>query len=1044
MVLSYKDLQRKLKIQRDLGNIRKNFRLNQRKDVLEARLNRVKNRKARVIQRNRVLLNRYKFKDGKPKKIRLGNYFTLKNLIEEMPRPRDKNAILQVGDFHYMITEKTAPKLLSAFGTNQDEIYLNQVDLNEYGGSDVILFQKLLTDPNAPVSLLYESKGKKRKQEGAFFPYTHNIDIDLSRYQIFNEVKSENYNENCFIYALKMSGLTDSVVDTIKSYCKSDHIPQKYFKQFANEHDLCIEVKRLQSCGKIRINKYGNGSTKINLGLLAEHYFLIEPVNITKYAITNYDDVRHLEDWNVYTKEGERIRKRDRSCIDSFEVVRTLLNCKDKRLTVIDNCLEIMKSPAHIHVDDKFTTLNYDVESNTNLVEYKEKETKHDHVVYFDFETTTDGHFHVPYLISYTQGDLIKSSRNKYDFLESLEDNTLCYAHNLGYDFRFLVPCLYKHKIIQKSASKVIHLTGVYYKRNKEKINLAFKCSYAMTDSRLSLFPEIFGFTGIKKEILPYNVYTQASVLKEKIKVSDALKYIEDCDKDEFLHNLDEWSVRDGDYFDHMMYSQLYCEQDVRVTKRGFEQFRDMIMEITGLDIYNHLTLASVADEFFKKEGCYDGCYELTGIPRRFIQKCVRGGRTMTRKNEMINVKGKFSDFDGVSLYPSAIERLGGFLLGVPKVVTNTNYDDLKTKTSYFVEVNITNVGKYRDFPLINRKMENGVIQYDNDIRGTIYLDKIGLEDLIEFQDVEFDVIKGYYFDEGRNTKSVEMIQYLFNERLKMKKLKNPIQRVYKLLMNSCYGKTCLKEIPDEVKIMSEKDFIVFKKENCNQLNYWRTVNAGNRTLYIVKSTKSVDKHYNRCHIGTEILSTSKRIMNEVMCTAEDLGLKLYYQDTDSMHIDFDKIDLLANTYRSRYNRELIGKQLGQFHSDFDFKSEKDVYAEESIFLGKKSYIDKVVLFKKKEGVEYDDEVDYPEEAYDKVYDYHIRLKGIPTSVIDTKIKEEYEGDSFALYKDMYEHQAVAFNLLNTGKKNVACFEANTNYEIRNRSEFNRVLVFGN
>ena len=38
-------------------------------------------------------------------------------------------------------------------------------------------------------------------------------------------------------------------------------------------------------------------------------------------------------------------------------------------------------------------------------------------------------------------------------------------------------------------------------------------------------------------------------------------------------------------------------------------------------------------------------------------------------------------------------------------------------------------------------------------------------------------------------------------------------------------------------------------------------------------------------YIGVMILSISKRIMNEVICTAEDYGIEIYYQDTDSMHI---------------------------------------------------------------------------------------------------------------------------------------------------------------
>ena len=34
-----------------------------------------------------------------------------------------------------------------------------------------------------------------------------------------------------------------------------------------------------------------------------------------------------------------------------------------------------------------------------------------------------------------------------------------------------------------------------------------------------------------------------------------------------------------------------------------------------------------------------------------------------------------------------------------------------------------------------------------------VYLDKICLEDAIEFQDIEFEIIDGYYYDEGFNTK---------------------------------------------------------------------------------------------------------------------------------------------------------------------------------------------------------------------------------------------------------------------------------------------------
>ena len=60
-------------------------------------------------------------------------------------------------------------------------------------------------------------------------------------------------------------------------------------------------------------------------------------------------------------------------------------------------------------------------------------------------------------------------------------------------------------------------------------------------------------------------------------------------------------------------------------------------------------------------------------------------------------------------------------------------------------------------------------------------------------------------------------------------------------------------------------------------------------------------------YIGVMILSISKRIMNEVICTAEDYGrspeavgrngIEIYYQDTDSMHIGLNDIKRLSELY---------------------------------------------------------------------------------------------------------------------------------------------------
>ena len=76
------------------------------------------------------------------------------------------------------------------------------------------------------------------------------------------------------------------------------------------------------------------------------------------------------------------------------------------------------------------------------------------------------------------------------------------------------------------------------------------------------------------------------------------------------------------------------------------------------------------------KTGCYQNVYQVGGVPQVFIQKCIVGGRTMCRDNKKYNLKVcNVADYDVVSLYPSACERLGseygGFLKGTckPKVL---------------------------------------------------------------------------------------------------------------------------------------------------------------------------------------------------------------------------------------------------------------------------------------------------------------------------------------------------------------------------------------
>ena len=183
-----------------------------------------------------------------------------------------------------------------------------------------------------------------------------------------------------------------------------------------------------------------------------------------------------------------------------------------------------------------------------------------------------------------------------------------------------------------------------------------------------------------------------------------------------------------------------------------------------------------------------------------------------------------------------------------------------------------------------------------------------------------------------------------------------------------------------------------------------------------VKVIKTTDEHFNIPHVGCSILSMSKRIMNEVMSIAEDSGIFIYYQDTDSMHILDSDISLLSMNFKQKYSRELIGKHLGQLHSDFSLGNCTNVVACESIFLGKKRYIDKL------EGTNKNGEIETG---------YHIKMKGIPTDSVTSKA-EEMKITPFELYEKLYNSEEVEFDITKGHVK----FVFNSNYTIATRRHF--------
>jgi len=974
--------------------------------------------------------------------------------------------LMKIGNVSYPLNQAFIEKMLVGIA-NGDWLVENA-----YGyirTSDEQAVYDLMNATTFTFIILDEGLSKKKKK-GAFFKHTHNVpDLDLTEYQIsYSGEKYSNYDDSCFIQAItkffKNNGLdADAKIARAKSKMITRTMTAQVIEKVAKELEVSISIKDERDIKNDKHKTRNDIKNKgcelvIPLGLIDEHYFLIEEFPITKYALTNFKELEGVDRWNEVYRAGNK-RTKDRF-MTSYDVISYMFDNKDTYLTE----LEPNEMLGTIHYDIAMNIDVYDVSGeDCKEVEYKERginhltgEPKEDEVIcYFDFESTTDNGKHRAYLVVFKtdQMDTPRCIEGKFCGKRMLQEVSRLHdykpirfiAHNVKYDFQFLYEHLYQVSKIQRGSMLLSARADFYVDNKKCKFN--FVDSYSFIATKLSAFPKMFGFEG-EKEIMPYGLWNTKTIKDKFMLLSDAREYcdrqlismnigkdVTDEEKEEyyksFVDKAREWDCVINDDFngehlvDIIKYSKMYCIVDVDILQKGYEKFKCWINEVCELDINHYITLPSIADAYMKKSDVYEGCFEISGSQLIFIQKCMVGGRTMTSENKMFNFTGgngiELDDLDAVSLYPSAMKRMGGYLKGQPKVLHNKTYEFLKSIDGYFVEITITKVGINKKFPLMSYITDTGIRLWTNDMVGrTMWVDRFALEDLIEFQQVEFVIDRGYYYNEGRNYQIGETIEHLFQTRLAMKKKKNAVEQVYKLLMNSAYGRTLLKPFEDEKVYVSEKNH---DKHLVRHYDSVKSVQKLHDNSFEITQQKPIIDHYNLAHIGCEVLSMSKRIMNELMCLAEDIGVNIYYQDTDSTHTPVADIPRLKEAYFKKYGRELEGNNMGQFNCDFDSKKLKGkIRSVESVFLGKKCYVDKL------QGDE------------EGVFDYHIRMKGVSGDAIADKLLEEGI-DVMELYDRLYDGELITFDLCCRGIK--ACFENMKDGTMETKVDFERKIKFG-
>ncbi|GMF22361.1 unnamed protein product [Phytophthora fragariaefolia] len=448
-----------------------------------------------------------------------------------------------------------------------------------------------------------------------------------------------------------------------------------FIRKTAEAFNICISVKQFridQKTGRAKndTSVYGDKrNAMFILGSVGEHLFAIAPTNITKGALDNPELVaKHgRTDFRI---KGGRVVFNDKkiSFLDSYAVISYLYHHRESHLTPITQ----QNMPKLLN--NKYQEVRSLTEEQLPI---NGQSPRKYNVIYFDFETLLIDNVHVPYCVSYCISEFNENSpssqkfsetRNFYgfgcekQFLEALPSNSknLLWAYNAGFDARFLLKHMsYSSKDTNMidCGSKIKQAHGFYKKRE-----IVVKDAMSFLAGGLARLPKVFkdasSSLSLENECFPH-----ALINESNFKSLWPLEYLDSYEsKDTLIDNATKIGAIIDGRINCEMYATHYCNRDVDVLKVCFEAFRGLVMEEFDLDIYRFLSVSSLSLAYQHNEGCFDDCYEMNSVLLGFLRQGTVGGRVMASDNGKLHLKHKLADFDAVSLYPSAMSELPGYV----------------------------------------------------------------------------------------------------------------------------------------------------------------------------------------------------------------------------------------------------------------------------------------------------------------------------------------------------------------------------------------------
>ncbi len=309
------------------------------------------------------------------------------------------------------------------------------------------------------------------------------------------------------------------------------------------------------------------------------------------------------------------------------------------------------------------------------------------------------------------------------------------------------------------------------------------------------------------------------------------------------------------------------------------------LQKISNLNPYNYGSLSGFVQDFAASYGCFDGVYQLSGKVRAFFNNCCHGGLVANVENDEF-VHDDIITLDINSAYGSAMKRSPGIPIGPPKAFTDASV--IGPDDYYVAKVDIP---KYPNNPFV---------QFSH---GVNYFDKYDIERLRGFG-IDVNIINGYYFDQGYNTKIKDFAELIYSYRSSEDK---NIARICKFMLTHLYGSMIArggKTFTRTIDVSELDDFM-----NKNSRRFIRAEVNGTKAICTISKTFSAP--FNLSSYGAMILSISKDILFDIIKPVLDSWRTVYRVMTDSITIS-------KRTYEEMGLSKYVGNSLNMFKVEYE------------------------------------------------------------------------------------------------------------------------------